>query len=1463
LLENQSIYEFITELEDKKIKLWVEGELLRYKAPVGVVTEEVLKSLSDRKSEIIDYSMRKSVGEIFYAPISKVEEKEYYPLSAAQMRMFFLSRLDSDSTAYNLTQALKINGEFDIDNLKEVLKQLVARHEAFRTSFEIIEGKPVQKIHDKVDFKVDYQEIENIKESIELIIKDFTKPYDITKIPLFRFKLVRLVSSDNKPSYILIQDMHHIISDGVSEAILVHEVNELFSGRNLHDLKLQYKDYVNWHNKLLSSNEIQRQRQYWLEKLKHDIPLLNLHTDYSRPQAFSYLGNSIKFKIEKTMADKLHNLARENRVTLFTLLLASYSVLLSKYTGQNDIIIGTPTAGRRHADVNNTIGVFINTLALRISYTPECEFNEFLRSLGQEVLQAFDNQDYPFENFLDDLMIKRDLSRNPVFDTMFILQNTNTDEIKIHELEISSYDFDKGMAQLDITLIGIEKKDGIDIEINYCTSLFKEETISRLGEHFINILKYLVEHPKAKLYEIDMLSDVEKSQLLYEFNNTVVQYPKDKTVHELIEEQAKMIPESVALVFGDKQLTYKELNGMANCVARRLREKGVERDSIVPIIVNRSFEMLIGILGILKSGGAYLPIDPEYPEDRINYMLEDSGTRILLTMSDLRNKTSFRGETIFLDKIDVSESLEGDLKVINNPQDLAYVIYTSGSTGKPKGVMLEHRSVVNFITGMTEKICFSPTSTILALTTISFDIFVLETLLPLTQGSKIVIVDETQQTDPNRLSKLITESNIDMLQATPSRMQMLLSLERNHACLRNLKYIMIGGEAFPPALLETLKSVTNARIFNMYGPTETTVWSAVQDLTNREEINIGKPIANTSIYIVDKFNNLQPIGVAGELCIAGHGMARGYLGKPELTEEKFTRNPYSAVEKMYKTGDAARWLQNGEIDCLGRLDAQVKIRGYRIELGEIESQLLKYDGMKEAVVTVKEDEEKNKYLCAYLVLDKELEISRVREHLKKGLPEYMIPSYFIRLNKLPQTPNGKTDKKALPELDRGIRTGVKHAKPTNETEKKLIDIWRSVLNAEEIGVDDDFFELGGNSLVAIKLEVEMEKNNLIVQTSDILKLRTIRGLASLFVQVQAIEPIEDKIVKLSLNQSIQEPETIQIESQNRKLLDRVKPFNEMFYKNCFYNAAFPVLQYYNRSILSFLVNDVILYTESKENEGEYINTEYVSIKPVEEILEKEGLEYQIKGVCDNVIEDIIHAISRDRLPIVSIDCFYEPIKPSSYMKEHWNHSLLVYGYDINQQVFHVIEHMHRDNLTYEKRILSFEDMRNSYEGYMKNFYVKNDTMSYIEIYCDEFNNKCTLDIDTDTEKYKHILAKNTAIEKKLIYKRLESFKIFTEKYKQISIDENLLRENSSMLLKNFNDVINAKNVQKYELQQLFGIESEYFKLVNEICENWTYVRNVLARYQYTSVYKKEAFESSIKKLSDIYEIEQRYIDKIL
>lgn len=1089
----QSVAQLISEIRAKNIKLWVEGDSLRYKAPKGALTNTLLDRLLEHKQEIIKYLQASNDKSIFFKPIPRAAERDSYPLSAPQRMMYLLNQLNKESTAYNLTQVLKISGELDKERLVGVIEQLIERHEALRTSFKLIQGEPRQKIHSQIDFQLEYDEISGETDRIEEMITEFIRPYDLSRPPLFRYKLVKVKPPSTAPYYLLIQDMHHIISDGVSGSILVNEVNQLYAGKSLSPLKVQYRDYTVWHENLLASYLVQVEKDFWMRQFQGELQLLNLPTDYPRPPSFTFKGDTLKFRISPELTQGLTGLARDHKVTLFTVLLAAYYLLLSRYTGQNEIVIGTPTAGRRHSDLFNLIGVFVNTLALRNTIRPEMTCSQFIRELGDNVLMAFDNQDYPFEELVEELQVPRDLSRNPLFDAMFILQNMEIREVKAEGLEISRYEYYPKMAQVDLTLIATEYGDGIDLEINYCTDLFKQETISRLGGHYLNILREITSAPEKKLAAVNLLSAAEKEQILSSFNETAVEYEREKTIHQLFEEQVAKTPDHTALILGNERMTYRELNAKANQLAGELIEKGVQPGAIIGVMTKRSFEMLISIIAVLKAGGAYLPIDPEYPVKRIQYMLDDCKAQFLIAHKGSGADIRFEGQIIDMADERLFQGSTANHQSTSSSRDLAYVIYTSGSTGKPKGVMVEHRSVNNFIQGMAEKIDFKPGKTILALTTLSFDIFVLETLLPLSMGMTVVIATEDQQKDPVAIGELLTKNKVDMLQATPSRMKLLFSAADRQVYLKGLREIMIGGEPFPGDLLSELQQLTTAKIYNLYGPTETTVWSTVKELTHENKITIGKPIANTRIYIVDPAYNLQPIGVVGELCIAGEGLARGYYNRKELTEEKFVADPFMPGEKMYRTGDLARWLPDGEIECLGRRDHQVKIRGFRIELSEIENKLTKHALIREAVVVVREERQGSKSLWAYLVAEAGLVVSEIREYLAEELPDYMIPSRFIQLEELPLTPNGKVNRQALMESGSYLETGVEHVPPSSQLEKEIAAVWSSVLEATAIGIHDNFFDLGGNSLKAVQILSQLRHYQ--IEFRDLLQHPTIAQLS--------------------------------------------------------------------------------------------------------------------------------------------------------------------------------------------------------------------------------------------------------------------------------------------------------------------------------------------------------------------------------
>jgi amino acid adenylation domain-containing protein/non-ribosomal peptide synthase protein (TIGR01720 family) len=726
-------------------------------------------------------------------------------------------------------------------------------------------------------------------------------------------------------------------------------------------------------------------------------------------------------------------------------------------------------------------------------------FTDFLKKVKDNTLHAFENQSYQFEKLVEKVQPNRDLSRMPLFDTMFILQNMNMDLIAVKGLTLTPKDVKKNETQYDLSFYAkeeykTEEHKTISFQIEYCTKLFKRETIIKLKEHYVNLLEAFSETPKIVLAKARMLTVKEEEKILVDFNKTKVNFQQEQTIHGLFAEQVKQKPEDIAIIFSGQSMTYRELDEKSSLMAKVLQKKGVKADTIVAIMVERSFEMMIGILASLKSGGAYLPISPDYPADRIQFMLEDGNVKVLMIRKPSQLKIRFVGEIVSFDDPSLYQDDNGVVQTNSKSKDLAYVIYTSGSTGKPKGVMIEHRAFINFVAGMVDKIAFVGGKTMVALTTISFDIFTLETLLPLICGMKIVIADEEQQRDPQLLNELMSNHPIDMLQVVPSRLRMLVENSTAAPWLRNLKEILVGGEAFPQELLVQLKKICQAKIYNMYGPTETTVWSCVKELTQTDKVTIGTPIANTQIYILDSQLNPLPIKAIGELYISGEGLARGYQNRLELTKERFVENPFFAGTRMYRTGDLARWETNGELTYMGRIDHQVKIRGFRIELGEIETQLQNHPLIKQVLVTEYEDSLGGKQLCAYYIAKQAIAISKLREYLSAALPDYMIPAFYVPLDEFVQLPNGKINRKALPRPDDSSYTETVYAKPENDLEEILVPIWQEILGLEQIGIDDNFFHLGGDSIKAMQILSRLETYNLKIKMKHLFQAPTIRCL---------------------------------------------------------------------------------------------------------------------------------------------------------------------------------------------------------------------------------------------------------------------------------------------------------------------------------------------------------------------------------
>ena len=836
---------------------------------------------------------------------------------------------------------------------------------------------------------------------------------------------------------------------------------------------------------------------------------------------------------------KIYNTSKQLGVTPYMLLLSVYYILLSKYSSQEDIVVGSPIVGRNIAELYNLIGMFVNTLAMRANIDSNLSFKDFLSYIKDMCLNNYKYQDYPFDELVDKLKIQRDTSRNPLFDVMFIYQNNGNATADFGDIKTEYFTPDTKISKFDLSLEVIPENDILNLSFEYATALFNKQFIEDLSKHYSNILTSCLDNLNIKISNICMLSEAEKNKILYDFNNTKTDYPKDKTIAELFEEQAKKTPNNVAVVFGMQKLTYKELNEKANSLAYYLRKNGIETNDLVGIMVNRSLEMIIGMLAVLKAGGAYIPIDPTYPKDRIEYMLKNSNSKLLLTQEHLHDITDFKN-CVYIDlSNDSIYSLPNDnLNHTNTPEDLAYVIYTSGSTGLPKGVMLKQRNIVNFVYAIMKDFGFTYKDTIVSITTFSFDIFVLESLLPILNGLKTVITSEEEQTDIKMFNELCKKNNVTIFQTTPSRLQAMLAKENSFDFIKKLKYILIGGEPFPPALLKQLQESSKARIYNMYGPTETAVWSSLKDLTNADKINIGKAISNTQLYILDKFNNPLPVGVPGELFIAGDGVCKGYYNNLELTQKVFLNNPFVPNELMYKTGDLCMLLPNGEVEYLERVDNQIKIRGLRIELGEIESKILDYNGI-EKVCVIKQTINNRDFISAYFTASKRINPSSLKKYLSNYLPKYMIPSYFTVLEKFPYTPNGKIDKKALklPEEVLSNSREAEYIAPRTDLEKQFCAIWEQILNVSPIGINDNFFELGGDSILAMNLNLELKSITDSISYADIFKFPTIAELVKKSkskdedYDFKYMEKNYDKYTNL-LNSNIQVPNKNTLKYQN-------------------------------------------------------------------------------------------------------------------------------------------------------------------------------------------------------------------------------------------------------------------------------------------------------------------------------------------
>nr|WP_160713002.1 non-ribosomal peptide synthetase [Chitinophaga solisilvae] len=1024
----------------------------------------------------------------------------WYPASSAEKRLYIINQIDGAGISYNIPVVYALTGQPDLKRLTDALHLLVSRHEILRTAFDIRDNEVIQVVQEDVLTDIPLHECPADK--LPDFINAFIQPFPLTAAPLLRAAIVK-TDSDR---YYLLLDLHHIIADGVAVSNLLQELSAAYNGDALPVLAVQTKDYAVWQQQWLQSAEARSARAFWKAQFEEETTLLNMPVDYVRPPVKSYDGAWYTFSIPATLSTAIKEISRANGATSFMLMLAAYNILLSRYSGQEDIITGTPVAGRSHADVQELLGMFVNTLPMRTAPAAEKRFPDFLREIKELSLRAFEHQDYPFEALLDDLDITRDMSRNPLFDYMFTYRADQGQFLQLADVEVSPVPVPRTISKMDLTLEIHETEDGeLSGGIEYATRIFAPDTITRFAAHYLEVLAQIAANPEIQLQHISIISAAEKEQILqfsHATGNAYTPFPEgEKDIYTLFEKRAAQYPDHIAVDTEKGTVTYRELEARVSRVAAVLQAAGAGPDKIIALCTERSVDMITGMLAILKAGAAYLPVDPDYPEERVRYMLDNSGALLVLTQQQLSDNLSYAANKIFIDALPAAVTAMPPVK--RSPESLAYVIYTSGSTGKPKGVLIEHHSFYNSVLSNAGNYRngFSAADVCLSLSNISFDASVLEIFIPLVHGARLVLVNREHVYDVKSLAAVITAKGVTFCYIPPSLLQPLYKTLRGNTPV-SVNKLFVGVEPIKDTTLQQYISLNEKmEIVNAYGPTEAAVscsWYRYQPGQPRGVyIPIGKPLRNARLYIVNEHMQLQPAGVPGELCIAGEGLARGYLHNPALTAEKFVDNPFEPGRKLYRTGDLAKWLPDGNIFFSGRKDHQVKIRGFRIEPGEIENKLMEHPEIKQALVIDKTDNGGNKYLCAYVISARQLDPALLRAHLGASLPAYMIPSFFIVMEKFPLTSNEKIDRKALPEPEINAGNGAGLTLPEDATESKLLHIWQTILESDQISTTDNFFTIGGNSLKIINmLSLLQQSFGDALKVSDLFDKPTIREQAA-------------------------------------------------------------------------------------------------------------------------------------------------------------------------------------------------------------------------------------------------------------------------------------------------------------------------------------------------------------------------------
>ena len=1103
----------LAELRARNIRVSADGDRLRFTGPKGALTADLQAQLAQSKAEILACLRQTGPAPVQAPPITPLPRTGPLPLSFAQQRLWFLHQMDPSSPAYNLQLAIPLR-EVDPALLERVLTEIVRRHETLRTTFAIADGQAVQVIGQPWQVRLPVADLralppaEHAAEVQRIKWQTFSAPFDLGAGPLIRAQLLLLANGTAE----LIIAQHHIVTDGWSVALLYEELGAIaraFAAGEpspLPELPVQYADFASWQRNWLTGATLDRQLGYWRKRLEA-LAVLELPTDRPRPALQSFKGATQSFVWSQALSDDLRELSRERGVTLYMTLLAAFQALLARYSGQTDIVVGTSNGNRRQVEIERLIGFFVNTQVIRVDLGGDPTFAELLSRVSTAAVEAYDHQDLPFEKLVEELHPRRDLSRSPLFDVMFVLQNTPLEMfsrgtaiagVPSEGIRPADLPIQRGTAKFDLTLCMAEAGDRVCGSLEYNTDLFDDATISRLLDQFAMLVRAVAADPARRLSTVPLLSDGDQANLA-RWNATAEPIP-DGCVHDLVSAQVALRREVIAVEGDSGSLTYDGVDRLSNRIARHLVALGVRPGSRVAVCVSRTPRMAAAVLAVLKAGAAYVPLDPEYPRDRLDFMLEDCGAAAIVTERSIAPVLpAAGGPRLYLDDDDGPVTRESDapLPPLAVPESVAYVIYTSGSTGRPKGVMVPHRAMVNLLATIARAPGISADDVLLSVTTLAFDIAGLELFLPLIAGARVVIAAREETLDGARLRLRLVRSGATILQATPATWRMLLDAGWDG---QPQVRMITGGEAIGRSFADALMERAPV-LWNLYGPTETTIYSSGEQVPDDgSPITIGRPVGNTTVYVLDDAARMVPPGLKGELYIGGIGLAHGYLNRPDLTAERFLPDPFSSVPgaRMYRTGDVARLTATGRIEYLGRADFQIKLRGFRIELAEIEAVLAQIDGVADAIAAVRTDGPDEPRLVGYIRPrdGASVNLADVRAHLREKLPIYMVPAHLVTVTAWPRTPNGKIDRKALPAPAGDTPSQADYVAPQSEAERKIAEIWTAVLRVERVGVNDNFFDLGGHSLLIVSLQGKLSAAfGREVKVVDLFRFPTVHALA--------------------------------------------------------------------------------------------------------------------------------------------------------------------------------------------------------------------------------------------------------------------------------------------------------------------------------------------------------------------------------